>query len=87
MACLACLPFIQLTGVIGARLKQRASGGSACGLACRMWSPFHRGQVYAVELKTEGGRATHAQLQVIEDTLKSATASIVRSPYIRLSDP
>ena len=28
---------------------------------------FHRGQVYAIELKTEGGRATDVQLQAIED--------------------
>ena len=28
---------------------------------------FHRGQVFAVELKTEGGRATDAQLRAIED--------------------
>jgi hypothetical protein len=28
---------------------------------------FHRGQVYAIELKREGGRATDAQLQAIED--------------------
>ena len=28
---------------------------------------FHRGQVYAIELKTEGGRATDAQRQAIED--------------------
>jgi hypothetical protein len=28
---------------------------------------IHRGQVYAVELKREGGRATDAQLQAIED--------------------
>jgi len=27
----------------------------------------HRGQVYAIELKTEGGRATDAQLEAIED--------------------
>ena len=28
---------------------------------------FHRGQVYAIELKTKGGRVTDAQLQAIED--------------------
>jgi hypothetical protein len=28
---------------------------------------FHRGQLYAIELKREGGRATDAQLQAIED--------------------
>ena len=28
---------------------------------------FHRGQVYAIEPKTEGGRATDAQRQAIED--------------------
>jgi hypothetical protein len=28
---------------------------------------FHRGQVYAIELKTEGGRATDTQRQAIED--------------------
>ena len=28
---------------------------------------IHRGQVYAIELKTEDGRATSAQLQAIED--------------------
>jgi hypothetical protein len=28
---------------------------------------IHRGQVYAIELKTEDGRATSAQLQAIEE--------------------
>jgi hypothetical protein len=28
---------------------------------------IHCGQVYAIELKREGGRPTHAQLQAIED--------------------
>jgi len=39
----------------------------------------HRGKVYAIELKREGGRATDAQLQAAA-RLKSATASIARSP-------
>jgi VRR-NUC domain len=28
---------------------------------------IHRGQVYAIELKTEGGRATDTQLEAIDD--------------------
>jgi hypothetical protein len=34
---------------------------------------IHRGQVYAIELKTEDGRATSAQLQAIEE-LRAAGA-------------
>ena len=41
------------------------------GLGVRAGVPdlfaIHRGQVYAIELKTEGGRATIAQLQAIEE--------------------
>jgi hypothetical protein len=41
------------------------------GLGVRAGVPdviaIHRGQVYAIELKTEDGRATSAQLQAIED--------------------
>jgi hypothetical protein len=44
----------------------------------------HRGQVYAIEFKTEYGRATNSQLQAIEDIravvmLRFAMASIARS--------
>ena len=36
---------------------------------------IHRGQVYAIELKTESGRATSAQLQAIEE-LRAAGAHV-----------
>jgi len=67
VACLACLPFHPANGgyrrpIEAARLK---------GLGVRPGMPdviaFHRGQVCAIDLKREGGRATDAQLQAIED--------------------
>ena len=53
----------------GYRLPVEA--GRLKGLGVRPGVPdvvaVHRGQVYAIELKREGGRATDAQLQAIEE--------------------
>jgi hypothetical protein len=36
-------------------------------MICRRVVAVHRGQVFAIELKSEGGRETDAQLRAIED--------------------
>jgi hypothetical protein len=59
--------------------RSRIEAAILKGLGVRAGVPdviaIHRGQVYAIELKTENGRATSAQLQAIQQ-LRSAGAQV-----------
>jgi hypothetical protein len=75
----AVFEHLAVRGAAGVFAFHPANGGyrrpveAAClkGLGVRPGVPdmiaIHRGQVYAIELKTERGRATDAQLHAIED--------------------